>query len=408
MEPDIGGRIRELREAAHLRASELAEKAGLDPTALSKIENGRRGVKTVELARIASALNVSPLALLEPESLLARLPVAARKAGPSIAMGKAYNRLMSLSELHVVLADGGIPTSPHLANVPSVVDIPWLEGAENLAEWARAKLSVPVSGDERFGALVDSIETTLGLDVLVEPHVGDALSGAAITDPSFPLLFVNSSHAVPRSLFTLAHELGHVLARHNGGGMTLDRELAGSTEEERVANAFAANFLMPASEIHRAIEEFGRSGLTLVVLSHRLGVSFESLIYRLHNLRLINADGRDKLMAVNWHRMVLRIADEPELNSRLSRTAIGQLQSRSITRPGNRLPAMLIRRANAGYLKGLVSIQALASLNGVDVEELRDQLQSDQSDADAMHSVQETYASAEHEAVDELFAGSPF
>jgi Zn-dependent peptidase ImmA (M78 family)/DNA-binding XRE family transcriptional regulator len=408
VEPDIGTRIRDLREAAQLRASDLAEKAGLDPTALSKIENGRRSVKTVELARIAMALNVSPLALLEPESLLARLPIAARKAGSSIAMGEAYNRLVSLSELHVVLADGGIPTSPNLAGVPSIVDLPWLEGAESLAEWARTKLSIPPSGDERFGALVDSIETVLGLDVLIEPYQGDALSGAAITDPSFPLLFVNSSHAIPRALFTLAHELGHVLARHDGGGMTLDRELAGSTEDERLANAFAASFLMPADEIKGAIEAFGRGGLTLVVLSHRLGVSFESLIYRLHNLREINAEGRDKLMAVNWHRMVLRIADEPDLNSRLSRTAIGQLQSRSITRPGNRLPAMLVRRANAGYLKGVVSVQALASLSGVDADELREQLQSDQSDADAMHFVQDNYAGANDEAVEELFAGSPF
>lgn len=412
MEPDIGARIRELRESAKLRATDLAERADLDPTALSKIENGRRGVKSVELARIAQALGVSPLALLEqPDSLLARLPIAARRAGASISMGEAYNRLLALSELHVVLADGGIPTSPDLSRVPSVVGLTWFEAADRLANWALDALPLGSSGDERFGGLVDAIESRLGLDVLVEEYEGDALSGAAITDPSFPLIFVNSTHPLPRSLFTLAHELGHILGRHDGGGMTLDRELSGSTDEERMANAFAAKFLMPAEAINAAIDELGRGGLTLVVLCHRLGVSFESLIYRLHNLQIITADGRDELMAVNWRRMVLRIANEPKLSGGLGRLEIGRLQSRSVTNPGHRLPAMLVRRANDAYLKGLVSVQALANLTRADADDLRAQLESDQSDDDAMSRVDQIYAPdapAAPDEINELFDRSPF
>ena len=140
MEAEVGARIRRLREAAGLRGQDLADRVDLDPTVLSKIENGRRSLKSTELARIASALKVSPLALLEDNRLLSEMPVAARKAGSSIGRGKAYERLVSLTELHVLLSDAGIPTSNDLAGVPNVVGLSWLDAANRLSEWASTKL----------------------------------------------------------------------------------------------------------------------------------------------------------------------------------------------------------------------------------------------------------------------------
>lgn len=88
VEAEVGARIRRLRESAGLQGQELAERVGLDPTVLSKIENGRRPLKTTELARVAGALRVSPLALLEDNSLLVEMPIAARRAGSSIGDGE--------------------------------------------------------------------------------------------------------------------------------------------------------------------------------------------------------------------------------------------------------------------------------------------------------------------------------
>ena len=149
-------------------ATELAEHAGLDATAISKIENGRRAVKSAELARIAKALRVSALALLEPDSLAGRMPIAARAAGSTVTMGDAYDRLVGLAELHNVLTEHHIHSSPKLHGVPSVVGLDWLEAAESLAEWALAELPLGrITGDERFAALADHIESKLGVDVLV-------------------------------------------------------------------------------------------------------------------------------------------------------------------------------------------------------------------------------------------------
>lgn len=409
MEPEVGARIRRIREAAGLRAQDLAARVDLDPTAISKIENGRRAIKTAELTRIADALKVSPLALLEDDTLLTDLPIAARRAGTSIAQGGAYERLLSLSELHVVLADAGIPTTPNLAAVPRTTGMGWFEAANRLADWALQRLNFQVvEGDQRLAALADAIERELDVDVFIKAYPGDPLSGAAITHPAFPLIFVNSDHPRSRSLFTLAHELGHILAGHAEDSITLDRELAGSTDAERMANAFAANLLMPEPEIRAAIEGNGRKMSTLVRLVNTLGVSYESLVYRLHNLRLINADGRDKLRAISWQQLSAHLS-EPSLSSGLPREQIGRLQYRGTAKPAGRPPALLLRRAAEGYQKGVISIRPLAALKDVDPDTLLDALEAIADFDAAVHEVDNAHFGDVDttETQDELFAGSP-
>jgi Zn-dependent peptidase ImmA (M78 family)/DNA-binding XRE family transcriptional regulator len=411
MDPDVGTRVRQLREAVGLQAQDLATRVGLDPTTISKIENGKRAIKAAELARIAEALNVSPLALLEDVPLLSKLPVAARRAGPSITHKGhegGYQRLLGLSELHVILAEAGIPTSPNLSGAPAILGLHWLGGAELLAGWADRQLSVKVEGDQRLGALADAIENWLKIDVLFEPYPGDALSGAAITDRSFPLIFVNSDYPRTRCMFTLAHELGHILAGDVDDTITLDRELSGSTDAERMANAFAASLLMPEVMIREEIDRRGRTVSTLVDLTYRLGVSYESLIYRLHNLRLVNAEGRDRLKAIRWQRLSSHLNDK-ELSAGLQREQIGRLQYRDNAKPARRPPVLLLRRAYEGYQKGTISIRPLAGLMRVDPEQLLDQLEADEDFLTTLHEVDSLNFSETDptESLEELFGGSP-
>jgi hypothetical protein len=209
-------------------------------------------------------------------------------------------------------------------------------------------------------------------------------------------------------LFTLAHELGHVLAGHAGDPITLDRELSGSTDAERIANAFAANYLMPEAEICRKIAERGRNVSTLAYLTYRFGVSYESLVYRLHNLRLINAEGRDKLKSISWQQISSHF-DDPELSSDLSREQIGRLQYRGTAKPAGRAPALLLRRASEGYRKGIISVRPLAGLMGIDHEQLLDQIEAI---GDFQAVIEELESSSysgidSTESAEELFGGNP-
>lgn len=63
----IGNRIREQREARHMKATELAIQAGITASALSRIELGETAAKTETLIAIAEALHVSLQEIQPPE-----------------------------------------------------------------------------------------------------------------------------------------------------------------------------------------------------------------------------------------------------------------------------------------------------------------------------------------------------
>jgi Zn-dependent peptidase ImmA (M78 family)/DNA-binding Xre family transcriptional regulator len=396
MEPDVGMRIRALREAAGLRAQDLAERIGMDPTAWSKIENGRRAVKSAELARIADALNVSPLSLLEDDPLLSKLPAAAHRSGEGVARGGAYERLQSLAELHSVLAGAGLQTSPNLASVPKLSHLEWLKAAEEMADFASDALErYAIVGDERLEALAKGIEQRFKVDVFIDQFRNDPLSGAAFTSHDFPLLFVNSAFTTPRSLFTLAHELGHLLLGRVEGDIALDQELAGSSSTERMANAFAAIFLMPERIIRKTLDFNGRNTASIVNLAHRFGVSFETVVYRLHNLHLINSEGRDALMRFNWQQQLASLAADPS-PSKLTPVQIGQLQDRTA-------------RDQEGYQKGIISVRPLAELLGEEPRELSQWLSHSVEFQMERQSIDDASleGGAEQESPEDAFAGLP-
>lgn len=66
---EIGARVKSLRSEKDVAQNELADKAGLDPAALSRAETGKRAFAVSELMVIANALDVSTdeLLLRDPE-----------------------------------------------------------------------------------------------------------------------------------------------------------------------------------------------------------------------------------------------------------------------------------------------------------------------------------------------------
>lgn len=367
---------------------------GIDPSAMSNIESGKRGVKTDELSRIAVALGVSPLAILDESSLVARLPISPRVDSGEPGIASVLERLQNLTELHDVLATDGLPASAKLDDVPAVDIQDWRISAERLAAWAQEALGVKAEGDERFIALADAIEERLHVDVVIEDVDDGTLAGAAITDRSFPLVFVRASQPRPRALFTLAHELAHVLAA-DGDTFTIDADLTARSDRERYANAFAATYLMPADEVRAHTAD----GITATRVAHmlvRFGVSFESLVYRLHNLGYINYQGRNRLQSIGIRGLLADLDDDDVVSNLLAR--LGE-RGGVETRP----PASLTLRAFIGYRRGIVSARPLAGLLGEDPDELLATLESSFPYQDAASLLQSGTESSE----EERYSGSP-
>lgn len=360
--PTLGQQIRGLREAAGLEVSELAKQVGLDPSDVTDIEYGRRRVKTRELSDIAVCLGVSQLAILEPDSLLARLPIAARQHdNAGVYKGDdAVGRITALAELDWALSDGKPRCSTKIDHVPQPESSSfWLNHAQTLADWTIDQFGDEFENYNTLPDLATAIETCFEIDVMIEDFNEATPLGVSITDHRFPCILVNAKQSAPRGLFTLAHELGHVLNRD--GEITIDYDLQPSTEIEKSANAFAAMLLMPESRIKKIHEQHKRTAESLAHMLISCGVSYEALIYRLHNLKIINAHGRDQLKRIGWTGLISNLQD-----NNLARSLLSSRGSRSERRP----PTLLAKRCLHGMINGTMGAGPLARLLDVDVDHL--------------------------------------
>lgn len=120
----------------------------------------------------------------------------------------------------------------------------------------------------------------------------ESVSGMLVKKPGTdPEILVNEDDSRNRQRFTAGHELGHYVRRseepeeYEYVDYRDERSTSGTAEEERFANAFAANLLMPRS----AVESLQAEGTPDFLLAKRFGVSREAMLNRLDNLGLLKA-----------------------------------------------------------------------------------------------------------------------
>ena len=151
---------------------------------------------------------------------------------------------------------------------------------------------------------VDAIARALGIQINLD-KVDDNLSGFLVRDRknSGAVIGANKSHHPHRQRFTIAHELGHFLL-HAGQDVHLDESsgafrvnlrssesASGEDNDEKEANLFAAELLMPAAFLKEDLRgvDFDLLGDSdfLEKLAKKYKVSIQALTFRLAYLGYI-------------------------------------------------------------------------------------------------------------------------
>lgn len=122
------------------------------------------------------------------------------------------------------------------------------------------------------------------------------------------IIFTNTCSRLSREIFTLAHEIGHVILHLNEGNSFVDDYNTitekNIDEKEQEANYFAACLLMPSDELVKFIdlelqdfENTGLSAMDIARIMSEFNVSFDMALNRLENLHII--DTKHKLLLDN-------------------------------------------------------------------------------------------------------------
>jgi Zn-dependent peptidase ImmA (M78 family) len=226
-----------------------------------------------------------------------------------------------------------VPLHPsHLLNI-----------ARKRARTTRERYGVPALGP--VPDLVALAEGPLRLPVVVAA-LPEAVDGAYLPGTGAPrgaTVFVNGRRPLVRQRFTLAHELGHHVLGHGSSvddAGALDPDGAGQGMEERCANAFAAELLIPQDAARAWVQTAAPAVRKPPVLEDvvrfaaAFGVSASMACIRLRTAKLVDAPTADALLAVIEEHEHLALAERldglPVLQDTLAAVA---------AHGGTRLPA---------------------------------------------------------------------
>jgi len=147
---------------------------------------------------------------------------------------------------------------------------------------------------------VEGVARALNIEVKKQNADPD-LSGFVLRNPEngTVVIGVNSAHAITRRRFTIAHELGHFLL-HEGETLRVDRTHAfrvnlrddisskGTDIEEKEANLFAAELLVPFTFLRKDLRDQGTLDLgdedAIISWAKRYQVSPQMLSFRMSYL----------------------------------------------------------------------------------------------------------------------------
>ncbi len=257
----LGARLKEARANAQLHQDEAAGAAGLDRTALVKIEKGTRAVSGTELLRLAHLYHRDIAELLseqplneDPFTMLGRI---AGNATPE-QTADVYRSIELLKEavrMEGFLGDRVRPLPP---TYRFAVPMTWedaIEQGKEMAQLERRRLDL---GSAPIIDVADVIAAQ-GIWTCAVPFPDDT-SGLFVVHPTYGLaVFVNEHHARTRRRFSYAHEYAHAIADRDRATEPTTKENAKTLIEKR-ANAFASEFLLPATGVVDALDRMRKGG----------------------------------------------------------------------------------------------------------------------------------------------------
>jgi Zn-dependent peptidase ImmA (M78 family) len=354
----ITGRVREVIDRSGMTQRAFAAGAEMDPDKLNKSLAGSRRFTSLELALIADASGVTVDWLLTGRTQHAPLVAARVDVERPVGLDEAVARAQQYDDVYEALecVGYGRTESPALPRARTAG-----RNVEQGAALAAAALTA-IAKAGRLDDLADDlpavIESVFGIDVGIEALPGDP-DGLSYSRDGFRLVLVDSGKVWTRQRYTLAHELGHILAG-DAQELQLDVDVQASATRRRAtemrANAFAAEFLMPDSRIH-AVFSSGVDRTRFAQTVGELRVSPSALSWRLLNLKLIDDARRSELGGMStWD-----AADQGGWTDR----HLEFVQQQTMTR----VPGDLLDRAHQAYQAGEISARLLALILNITPDE---------------------------------------
>ena len=301
--PDV---LRWARETLRLSQEEVAQRMNKKLSDIEAWERGEASPTYIQLESLAYEIYKRPIALFffpdvpEEEAVertFRTLPEQELQRMPSrilYLLRRARVFQLNLAELY----DGVNPASRQILRdldfAPSVA-------VTEMAQQVRSYLGIDLAQQQSWDDADDALKrwrTALedhGVFVFKDSFnspgkkngdsVESTFSGFCLYDIDFPVIYVNNNKAKNRQIFTLFHELAHLLM-HTGGVDTRQDDYIGyltgnNRRIEILCNQFAAEFLVPSGDFRARLADKPILDRAIGEWAELYGVSRETILRRL-------------------------------------------------------------------------------------------------------------------------------
>jgi Zn-dependent peptidase ImmA (M78 family) len=300
------------RERSGQSVADVAAQMKKDPEAIAAWEDGSEAPTYLQLETLAYKVFKRPLALfffpepppeVDPEQAFRTLPEAeidSLQPDTRLKVRAARAMQMGLSEL----TEGQNPASQMILRDVTVNG----HSAANVASAVRRYLDVTLEAQRAWKDTEHALKVwrsrveDAGVFVFKDSFKQRDISGFSLYDPKFPLVMINNSTSQTRQIFTLFHELGHLLVHESGVTKQDDRfiqRLTGDSKRVEVfCNQFAAEVLVPSEALKKAISG-SPNDEAIAALANAFKVSREVILRRFMDMGLVS-QRRYEEKAAKW------------------------------------------------------------------------------------------------------------
>ena len=270
--------LRWARTSLGLSQEEVAQRMNKKATEVDTWERGEASPTYIQLEKLAYKIYKRPIALFFfpevpeeeiieqefrtlPEDELLRIPPWMR-----YLLRKARVLQLNLAELY----EG---VNPAKRRILHDLDFAPSAAATDMAEQVRTYLGIELAQQQTWKNTEDALKHWREMleecgvfvfkDTFKPPRrrgtgTGDIpFSGFCLYDPDFPIIYVNNNNAKSRQIFTLFHELAHLLMHTGGIDTRQDNYIEHMTGDNRrievLCNLFAAEFLVPSHDFEERL-----------------------------------------------------------------------------------------------------------------------------------------------------------
>lgn len=239
------------------------------------------------------------------------------------------------------------------------------DGVDALCEFFREKLEFPIAAQKARKSTKVVFEIyrekfyDIGIYVFKDSFRDNAISGLCVKDNRFPVIVINNSMSFARQIFTLFHELYHLISDTSGAEIIRDDFYSMLAENqstiEHNCDSFANNFLVPLDDFRRELEKAPIDEKRIEDLAQLYSVSREAIMYKLLTLGKITSSDYSQLKET-FYGEAIRSQGKKE-----GKKGGGNYYSTKLSYLGNQYTGEVFRQYFSGKISGVKAGEMLQS-----------------------------------------------